>query len=88
MTPFFIDSGAHPRLPLSAPHVDHTGHESPVQYAQRTHSIEATVQETTQTAGGARNLKAKLDAGLIDTVFKVGDRVLLRSKDCQRCRYR
>ena len=47
-------------------------------------SIEATARDagsrwllaTTQAAS-----KAKLDAGRVDTVFKVGDRVLLRTKE-------
>ena len=79
MTPFFIDRGAHPRLPLSAPHAEHAAHESPGQYAQRMRSIEATVRELLATTQAAR--KAKLDAGRVDTVFKVGDRVLLRTKE-------
>ena len=42
-------------------------------------SIEATVQERLATTQAAS--KAKLDAGRVDTVFKVGDRVLLRTKE-------
>ena len=71
MTPFFIDRGAHPRLPLSAPHADHAAHESPGQYAQRMRSIEATVRELLATTQAAS--KAKLDAGRVDTVFQMGD---------------
>ena len=33
LTPFFIDRGAHPRLPLSPPHDDRATGESPTQYA-------------------------------------------------------
>ena len=72
MTPFFIDRGAHPRLPLSAPHADHAAHASPGQYAQRMRSIEAarTVRELLATTQAAS--KAKLDVGRVDTVFQVG----------------
>ena len=79
ITPFCIDRGAHPRLPLSAPHAEHAAHESPGQYAQRMRSIEATVRELLATTQAAS--KAKLDAGRVDTVFHVGDRVLLRTKE-------
>ena len=78
MTPFFIDRGAHPRLPLSAPHAEHAAHESPGQYAQRMRSIEATVRELLAARRAAS--KAKLDAGRVDTLFKVGDRARLRTK--------
>ena len=40
--------------------------------------MEATVREL--LAAAQANRKAKLDAGRVDTVFKVGDRVLLRTK--------
>jgi hypothetical protein len=42
-------------------------------------ALEATVQELLGAAQAAR--KAKLDPGRVDTVFKVGDRVLLRTKE-------
>ena len=79
LTPFFIDRGAHPRLPLSPPHDDRTAGESPAHYAQRMRAMEATVRELLAAAQAER--KAKLDAGRVDTVFKVGDRVLLRTKE-------
>ncbi len=41
--------------------------------------MEVTVLELLAAAQAER--KAKLDAGLVDTVFKVGDRVLLRTKE-------
>ena len=41
--------------------------------------MEATVRELLATTQADR--KAKLDAGRVDTVFKVGDRVLLRTKE-------
>ena len=81
ITPSFIDRSTHPCLPLSAPHVDHAAHESPGQHAQRKLSIESTVRELLPTTQAASN--AKLDAGRVNTVFKVGDsdRVLLRTKE-------
>ena len=64
MTPFFVDRGAHPRLLLSAWHVDHTAHESPGKYAQRMSLIEETMWEPLATTQAAS--KAKLDAGKVD----------------------
>jgi hypothetical protein len=43
------------------------------------HEIEATVQELLAAALAER--KAKLDSGRVDTVFEVGDRALLRTKE-------
>ena len=40
LTPFFIDRGAHPRLPLSPPHHDLAAGESPAHYAQRMRAME------------------------------------------------
>ena len=79
LTPFFIDRGAHPRLPLSAPLADGGGSESPVQYARRMRELEMSVREL--LAAAQRERKTKLDAGRVDTVFKVGDQVLLRTKE-------
>ena len=79
LTPFFIDRGAHPRLPLSPPHDVLAAGESPAHYARRMRLMEATVRELLAAAQQER--KAKLDAGRVDTVFKVGDRVLLRTKE-------
>ena len=42
-------------------------------------AMDETVRELLAAAQAER--KAKLDAGRIDTVFKVGDRVLLRTKE-------
>jgi hypothetical protein len=82
LTPFFIDRGAHPRLPLSPPRDDRATGETPEHYARRMHEIEATVRELLAAAQAER--KAKLDAGRVDTpdtVFAVGDRALLRTKE-------
>jgi hypothetical protein len=79
LTPFFIDRGAHPRLPLSPPYDERTPHEAPGQYAQRMRRIEATVRELLMAAQAT--CKAQLDAGRRDTVFQVGDRELLRTKE-------
>jgi hypothetical protein len=79
LTFFFIDRGAHPRLPLSAVPVDGASGESPALYAWRMRTMELTVRELLAAAQQAR--KAKLDAGRVDTVFKVGDLVLLRTKE-------
>ena len=53
--------------------------ESPGQYARRMRQIEATLRELQAAAHAAR--KATLGAGRVDTVFKVGDRALLRTKE-------
>ncbi len=42
--------------------------------------MEVTVREQLLAAAQAEQ-KAKLDAGRVDTVFQVGDRVLLRTKE-------
>ena len=79
LTPFFIDRGAHPRLPLTAPAAGSPDGESPALYARRMREMELTVRELLAAAQQER--KAKLDAGRVDTVFKVGDLVLLRTKE-------
>ncbi len=58
---------------------DRTADESPAHYAQRLRAMEPTVREL--LAAAQAKLKAKLDAGRVDTVFKVGDRMLLRTKE-------
>ena len=79
LTPFFIDRGAHPRLPLSPPRDDSTAGETPLGYARRMREVEASVRELLAAAQAEQ--KAKLDAGLVYTVFTVGDRVLLRTTE-------
>ena len=79
LTPFFVDRGTHPRLPLSPPRDDLAVGESPAHYAQRMRAVEATVRELLAAAQAER--KTQLDAGRVDTVFQVGDRVLLRTKE-------
>ncbi len=79
LTPFFIDRGAHPRLPLSAPTDGNSGGEAPAHYARRMREMERTVRELLAPAQQERN--AKLDAGRVDTVFQVGYRVMLRTKE-------
>ena len=81
LTPFFIDRGAHPRLPLSAPTADGGGSESQGQYAQRMRELEVSVREL--LAAAQRERTAKLDTGRVNTRFKVGDQVLLRTKEHQ-----
>ncbi len=79
LTPFFIDRGAHPRLPISATAAGGVGNESPGQNAKRMRALELMVREL--LAAAQRERKVKLDAGRVDMVFKVGDQVLLRTKD-------
>ena len=79
LTPFFIDRGAHPRLPLSPPQDARYAGESPAHFAGRMLEVETAVRALLLEAQMAR--KAQLDAGRVDTVFKVGDKVLLRTKE-------
>ena len=79
LTPFFVDRGAHPRLQLSPPRDDLAASESPAHYAQQMLAMEVTVLELLAAAQAEQ--KAKLDTGRVDTVFKVGNRVLLRTKE-------
>ncbi len=68
LTPFFIDQGAHLRLPLSAPPVDGDRCESLALYARQTRAMELTVRELLSAA--QRERKAKLGAGLVNMVFR------------------
>ena len=78
LTPFFIDRGQHPRLPLSLPDLRATG-ESPAAYAARMKSLEREVQALLHTAQLER--KATLDPHRVDTKFAVGDQVMLRTQE-------
>ncbi len=79
LTPFFVDRGVHPRLPLSPPRDGSAAGESPTHCAQRMRPMEVTVLEL--LAAAQAEWKTKLDTGLVDTVFKVGDLVLLLTKE-------
>ncbi len=79
LTPSFIDRRAHPRLPLSPPRDEGAAGESPARCAQRMRPLGATVRARLAAAQAAR--KAKLDAGRVDTVLKVGDRGLRRTRE-------
>jgi hypothetical protein len=77
-TPSFIDRGAHPRLPLTAPAAGRPDGESPALDARRMRDLGLTARGLLAAAQQER--KAKPDAGRVDTVLE-GDRVLLRTKE-------
>ena len=81
LTPFFIDCGALPHLPLSQPQHDLAAGESPADNAQRMRAMETTVLELLTAAQARADRKAKLDAGRVNIVFQVSDRLLLRTKE-------
>ena len=88
LTAFFVDSGPHPglgshchRLVMTSPQASH----------QWMRAMDATVRELLAAAQATRKRKAKLDAGRVDTVFKMGDQLLqteelLVSARCRRHR--
>ena len=78
LTPFFIDRGQHPRLPLSLPDLRAAG-ELPAAYATRMRALEAEVRALLHAAQQER--KAALDPGRVDTTFQVGDQVMLRAHE-------
>jgi hypothetical protein len=78
LSPFFIDRGRHPRLPASLPDVAGSG-ETPAMYAAKMKALEEEVRNLLHAAQQER--KAALDVGRVDTVFRVGDRVMLRTKE-------
>ena len=78
LTPFFIDRGQHPRLPLSLPDLRAAG-ESPAAYGARMKALEQEVQALLHAAQQDR--KTTLDRGRVDTTFQVGDQVLLRTSE-------
>ena len=65
-----------PILSLTTPQHVHTASESPVQCPQRMRQALATVRELIAATHAER--KAELDAGRVDTVFQMGDRVTVR----------
>jgi len=78
LTPFFIDRGHHPRMPLALPDLRVAG-ETHDAYAARMKSLEQEVRALLHAAQRVR--KEELDRGRVDTVFQVGDQVLLRTKE-------
>ncbi len=76
LTPFFIDRGQHPRMPLSLPDLRATD-EPPTAYTSRMKALEQDVQALLHSA--QQECKTVLDRGRVDTVFRVGDQVLLRA---------
>ena len=78
LTPFFIDRGQHPRLPLSLPDLRTVG-EPAAAYATRMKALEQEVRALLYAAQQER--KAALDPGRVDTTFQVGDQVMLRTKE-------
>jgi hypothetical protein len=78
LTPFFIDRGRHPRLPLSLPDL-RSDSEPPSAYAARMKALEQEVLALLHAAQQER--KAALDRGRVDTRFQVGDQVMLRTKE-------
>ena len=78
LSPFYIDRGEHPRLPLSFPDTRALP-EDPTTYAQRMKDIVEEVRGLLAEAQARR--KRRLDPHRIETVFQVGDQALLRSAD-------
>ena len=78
LSPFFIDRGAHPRLPLSLPNLSEA-QETPEAYSRRVKLLEEEVRRLLHAAQAER--KAKLDPGRVDVKFAPGDLVLVRSKE-------
>ena len=76
LTPFFIDRGQHPRLPLSLPDLRYA-EETPAAYADRMQALEQEVRALLHAAQLER--KAAMDKGRVDTAFRVGDEVMLRT---------
>ncbi len=68
LTPFFIDRGQHPRLPLSLPDLRYA-EETPAAYADRMQALEQEVRALLHAAQLGR--KAAMDKGRVDTVFQV-----------------
>ncbi len=71
--------GLHPSRLTRLPPPPPAAGEHPAIYAQLMRTLEATVRELLAAVQAER--KAKLDAGRVDTVFKVGDRMLVWTRD-------
>ena len=76
----FIYLPMNPPQPLSPPQDARYAGESPAHYAERMREVEAAVRALLMEAQTVA-CKEKLDAGRVDTVFAVGDQVLLRTKE-------
>ena len=77
LTPFFIDRGEHPRLPLALADPRAAG-EPLAAYATRMKALEQEVRALLHAAQQER--KAALHRGRVDRTFHVGDQVILRTK--------
>jgi hypothetical protein len=80
LTPLFINREAYPRLPLSPQQDARYAGQSPVHFVGRMLEMEMAVLALLLPEAQAAR-KAQLDAGRVDTVFKIGDKVLLRTKE-------
>jgi hypothetical protein len=78
LTPFHIDRGQRPRLPLSLSDLRSAG-ESPSADGVRMKALEQEVQALLHAAQKER--KTTLDRGRVDTTFQVGDQVLLQTAE-------
>jgi hypothetical protein len=78
LTSIFIDLGQHQHFPPSIPDLLAAG-EAPAAYASRIKALEQEVRVLLHAA--QQEGKAALDHGRVDTTFKVGDQVLLRTQE-------
>jgi hypothetical protein len=74
----FYTSSCGPRLPLSLPDL-RNAEETPAEYADRMQTLEQEVRALLHAAQLER--KAAIDKGRVDTVFQVGDEVMLRTAE-------
>ena len=75
-----LDDGLTPALAA----VRRQHRHSPMRYAGRMHEIDGQLFDSCWAAQAEQ--KAKLDAGRVDSVYTIGDRKLLRTKEASRCR--
>ena len=78
LSPFYIDRGEHPRLPLSFPDT-RAQPEDPVEYSRRMKGLVEEVRGLLVEAQAQR--KRRLDPHRVATSFQLGDLVLLRTTD-------